>query len=212
MPTTDARGHTVPLGTDAAARQSLLDLSLSIPSIVAAASATEAAQYVQALADAGAPSPSAARPAFVMRTDLGMLTAWDGSAWIRLGGGKLSGTTTTTRSSLTITTAMVGTEYEMIRVAFDLPARSTVLLFGSAQFRPTGNAAGEIRARVESLTGTLASSSSWHSHSTTNDQWPSLNVAIQLDAGSHVLIISAAMSTGSSETAVFYPKIDVAYA
>lgn len=212
MPTTDARGHTVPLGTDAAARQSLLDLSLSIPSIVAAASATEAAQYIQALADAGAPSPSTTRPAFVMRTDLGMLMAWDGSSWVRLGGGLLARTVTKTRSSLTITTTMTTTEYEMARVTIDLPARTTVLVFASIQARPNGNASGEIRLRAESLTGTMLDSTNWHSHATTNDQWPTLSVPVQLDAGSHILILSTLTGTGSSSTDVYYPKIDVAYA
>ena len=59
MSTTDARGHTVPEGTDPAARQSLLDLSLSIPSIRA--------------------RPSA--PAYVYRTDLNALAVWDGTSW-----------------------------------------------------------------------------------------------------------------------------------
>ena len=80
MSTTDARGHKFPEGTDPAARQSLLDLSLSIPSIRARPSAATATQHVQALAAAGQ-APSAEAPAYVYRTDLGALTIWDGGTW-----------------------------------------------------------------------------------------------------------------------------------
>ncbi|CED90630.1 hypothetical protein [Actinomyces succiniciruminis] len=76
----DARGHTVPAGTDQASRQSLLDLSLSIPSIPAASSATAATQHVTALADAGV-TISAASPVLVWRTDLQQMVSWDGSSW-----------------------------------------------------------------------------------------------------------------------------------
>lgn len=80
MSTTDARGHTVPEGTDPAARQSLLDLSMSIPSIRALPSAAAATQHVQALAAAGQ-APSAEAPAYVYRTDLSALAVWDGTSW-----------------------------------------------------------------------------------------------------------------------------------
>ena len=81
MPTTDARGHKVPTGTDQARRQSLLDLSLSIPSIRTAKTQTEATQYVSALAASGvAVSPES--PAFVNRTDLGVIMSWDGTSWL----------------------------------------------------------------------------------------------------------------------------------
>lgn len=81
MPTTDARGHTVPTGSDQARRQSLLDLSLSIPSVRTAKTSAEAAQYVAALAAAGVVvSPEA--PAFVNRTDLGVIMSWDGTSWL----------------------------------------------------------------------------------------------------------------------------------
>mgnify|MGYP000849959545 CR=1 FL=1 len=81
MSTTDARGHTVPEGTDPAARQSLLDLSLSIPSIRACVSATAAAQYVQDLAAAGVPA-TPDKPALVLVD--GIVQAWDGANWVQL--------------------------------------------------------------------------------------------------------------------------------
>lgn len=80
MSTLDARKHRVPEGTDPASRQSLLDLSLSIPSVATAGSLTEANQHVQALARSGITATQPA-PIHVWRYDLGSLTVWDGSAW-----------------------------------------------------------------------------------------------------------------------------------
>ena len=80
MSTTDARGHTVPEGTDPAARQSLLDLSLSIPSVAAAASETAANRHVQALIQAGV-AVDGDHPVHVYRSDLGAIMTWNGTAW-----------------------------------------------------------------------------------------------------------------------------------
>lgn len=85
MSTTDARGHKVPEGTDPAARQSLLDLSLSIPSIVAVTSQTAAARYVAALAAAGVPV-SEEHPVYVWRSDISAMLVWDGVKWAGTGG------------------------------------------------------------------------------------------------------------------------------
>lgn len=85
MSTTDARGHKVPEGTDPAARQSLLDLSLSIPSIIAVTSQTAAARYVAALAAAGVPV-SEEHPVYVWRSDISAMLVWDGIKWAGTGG------------------------------------------------------------------------------------------------------------------------------
>ena len=85
MSTTDARGHKVPEGTDPASRQSLLDLSLSIPSIVAVTSQTAAARYVAALAAAGVPV-SEEHPVYVWRSDISAMLVWDGVKWAGTGG------------------------------------------------------------------------------------------------------------------------------
>ena len=85
MSTTDARGHKVPEGTDPAARQSLLDLSLSIPSIIAVTSQTAAARYVAALAAAGVPV-SEEHPVYVWRSDISAMLVWDGTKWAGTGG------------------------------------------------------------------------------------------------------------------------------
>lgn len=85
MSTTDVRGHKVPEGTDPAARQSLLDLSLSIPSIIAVTSQTAAARYVAALAAAGVPV-SEEHPAYVWRSDISAMLVWDGTKWAGTGG------------------------------------------------------------------------------------------------------------------------------
>ena len=88
----DARGHTVPAGTDQASRQSLLDLSLSIPSIPARPSYTAATQYVTALADAGV-TISAAAPVLVWRTDLQQMVSFNGTGWNIVTPGTVSSTT-----------------------------------------------------------------------------------------------------------------------
>jgi len=85
MSTTDARGHKVPEGTDPAARQSLLDLSLSIPSIIAVTSQTAAARYVAALAAAGVPV-SEEHPVYIWRSDISAMLVWDGVKWAGTGG------------------------------------------------------------------------------------------------------------------------------
>lgn len=85
MSTTDARGHKIPEGTDPAARQSLLDLSLSIPSIIAVTSQTAAARYVAALAAAGVPV-SEEHPVYIWRSDISAMLVWDGIKWAGTGG------------------------------------------------------------------------------------------------------------------------------
>lgn len=78
---TDARGHTIPTGSDFAARKSLTDLSLSIPSIYAAASQSAADLYRTTLPT----PPTVARPCYVWRSDWGVLTIYDGSRWMEVG-------------------------------------------------------------------------------------------------------------------------------
>lgn len=80
MSITDARGHRVPEGTDPASRQSLLSLSLSIPSIATAGSETAARQHVERLQWAGQAASTDA-PIHVWRSDLSALTVWDGKTW-----------------------------------------------------------------------------------------------------------------------------------
>lgn len=80
MSTTDARGHTVPLGSDAPRRQTLLDLSLSIPSVRTCTSLAAANQHVAALRNAGV-TASDSSVILVWRTDLAVITAWNGKTW-----------------------------------------------------------------------------------------------------------------------------------
>lgn len=86
---TDARGHTVPTGSDFAQRKSLTDLSLSIPSIKSVASEAAATLYLATLSDAGI-TPSVANPVWVWRSDLTRLLINDGSAW-RVVAGTIAG-------------------------------------------------------------------------------------------------------------------------
>lgn len=86
---TDARGHTVPTGSDFAQRKSLTDLSLSIPSIKSVASEAAATLYLATLSDAGI-TPSVANPVWVWRSDLMRLLINDGSAW-RVVAGTIAG-------------------------------------------------------------------------------------------------------------------------
>lgn len=81
---TDARGHTVPTGSDFAARKSLTDLSLSISDIPARASSAAMGLLISDLAGAGI-TPSASEPIYCYRTDLAALLATaDGSTWTQL--------------------------------------------------------------------------------------------------------------------------------
>lgn len=80
MSTQDARGHIVPAGSDPATRQSILDLSLSIPSVRTCSSQAEAVKHVDALKNAGV-TATAAAPIFVFRSDLATLFWWDGKKW-----------------------------------------------------------------------------------------------------------------------------------
>lgn len=83
MSTTDARGHTVPLGSDAPRRQTLLDLSLSIPSVKTCPSLAAANQHVEALRNAGVDA-SDSSVILVWRTDLAVITAWNGKTWAQV--------------------------------------------------------------------------------------------------------------------------------
>ncbi len=74
---TDARGHTVPTGSDFAARKSITDLSLSIPSIYSAASQSAADLYRTSLPT----PPTVAAPCYVWRSDLSGIQVHDGSGW-----------------------------------------------------------------------------------------------------------------------------------
>ena len=82
---TDARGHTVPTGSDFAQRKSLTDLSLSIGDIETCSSEAAADLYVStitsALSAAGLPPISAGNGLYVWRRDLRVLTRFDGAAW-----------------------------------------------------------------------------------------------------------------------------------
>ncbi len=85
---TDVAGHTVPSGSDYAARKSLLDLSLTIPGTGIKTCASEAAAnlYITnlkaALSTAGLPAISADNPAYVGRADLGgVLYRHNGTGW-----------------------------------------------------------------------------------------------------------------------------------
>ena len=80
---TDARGHTVPTGSDFAQRKSLTDLSLSIPSIKSVASKAAATLYLATLSDAGI-TPSVANPVWAWRSDTQALMRHDGAAWTRI--------------------------------------------------------------------------------------------------------------------------------
>lgn len=104
---TDARGHTVPTGSDFAARKSLTDLSLSISDIPARASAAAMGLLISDLAGAGV-APSASRPVYCYRSDVGTLYATtDGSTWTQVtpgvcNAGSVSPVSSWSPSSLTL--------------------------------------------------------------------------------------------------------------
>lgn len=123
---TDVAGHTVPGGSDYAARKSLLDLSLTIPGTGIKTCASEAAAnlYVTnlkaALSTAGLPAISADNPVYVRRSDRGLLMVSDGSSWRSLSdlevsgdplAGAASGHLTQQVTSITVKTSISGGVY-----------------------------------------------------------------------------------------------------
>lgn len=94
---TDARGHTIPAGSDVFDPQgSDVALSASVNDIIVATNATDRASKVAALA------PTTTRPAFVWQVDTGVLTCENGTTSVVVsppevvGSGSLTGTTTET--------------------------------------------------------------------------------------------------------------------
>jgi hypothetical protein len=85
---TDARGHTIPSGSDYATRKSITDLALTVKDIQTCASESAATllltDLTDALSAASLPPISAENPLTVVRTDLGIIQQHDGTAWRNL--------------------------------------------------------------------------------------------------------------------------------
>ncbi len=206
MSTTDARGHTVPSGTDQAARQALLDLSLSIPSVRTVASVTAATQHVASLVSAGL-TPSPDSPVWALAG--GVLCTWDGSAWTRVAGGAVRATVTS-QGSRTVTG---GATTSLATAVFSLPARATVRVTAGAVAQPAGNAAGVLRLRRNNAAGEqLGAARFFHSRGTAYHQWPSVDVEVVLDAGSHALVLAGEVGSGSNQVVYDQGTLTVTYA
>ena len=145
---TDARGHTVPTGSDFAQRKSLTDLSLSIGDIKTCASEAAANLYVAdvtaALSAAGLPPISAENPVYVSRSDLGgAFYRHDGSAWMALGDVDVSAGIVGT-GSWTVTPTFARRNGRLITLAAKISVASTAQ-FGAWQEGQIGTIPAGIR-------------------------------------------------------------------
>ena len=206
MSTTDARGHVVPEGTDPASRQSLLDLSLSIPSLATAGSEQAANQHVQALINSGA-TVDENHPVHVWRSDLNAIMTWTGSAWMWPSGN----THTNNRLvSPAVPTgpwdAFAGRTIEVARATITTPYPRRALVFGQIQARPSGNAAGVLRIEMY---GDIIKSRNWPSQGTASHQWPALFCAVTLKTGTTDIRLMHATGVGSQSVNVEYGTLDV---
>ena len=102
---TDARGHTVPAGSDVFDPQgSAVALGLSINDVIMAANATDRASKVAAIV----PAPTTARPAFVWQSDTEVVWRHNGTddqVIARAGAGVLGVASVTASQSITGSTA-----------------------------------------------------------------------------------------------------------
>lgn len=206
MSTTDARGHTVPEGTDPAARQSLLDLSLSIPSVAAAASETAANRHVQALIQAGV-TVDGDHPVHVYRSDLGAIMTWNGTAWAWPSGNSHTGDRLVSPAVPSGPwDAFAGRTIEVARATMTVDHPRRALIFGQVQARPTGNASGALRIEMY---GDVIKSRNWHSQGSASHQWPALFCAATLKKGTTDIRLMHTTGNGSNSVSIEYGTLDV---
>lgn len=159
MPTTDIRGHKVPLATDLASRQSLLDLSLSIGDIKTVTSQTAAQTYVNSLKSAGV-SISADSPVYV-NVD-GVLRAWNGVSWADVGDGLARTQITEVRGAGLLDVRMPG--YHVGGTRTERGDRPLRVITG--QTVQTSDAAGQIRVNygitLTTVVCAMAISADWN--------------------------------------------------
>lgn len=145
---TDARGHTIPTGSDFAARKSLTDLSLSIPSIYSAASQSAADLYRASLPT----PPTVAAPCYVWRSDWGVLTIHDGSRWMEVGDRDVSsGIAGTNGWTITVSSARRQGRFVTLNAFLSHSANA----FAAWETKPIGTVASALRP-VAASAGSIA--------------------------------------------------------
>lgn len=154
-------------------------------------------------------SPGA--PATAIRADLGgMLVAWDGTKWLRVAGGTLATSLSTSLSETTLSGA--AGPRGMAGLTFTLPVRATVRLVASAHVVPSGLAAGSVGIYRSNVAGTRVALANWHSRGSASHQFPRCEVVLDLPAGSYGYVVGVATSAGSSSTTFYYPVLSATYA
>lgn len=197
---TDARGHTVPTGSDFSQRKSLTDLSLSIGDIKTCASEAAANLYISdltaALSAAGLPPISAANPAYVARADTGgELWMHDGTRWTLIAKAVPPATTLKQYEG----PAALGASDVFIVAVSPWNGLSRALVHYSVRIRPAGNAAGFIFVwdGVKEVPGSRIN---WHSDGEARDQFVSGTILMAPTIGKDIGLYASQLGTGSAAT------------
>lgn len=144
----------------------------------------------------------------IIRTDIGMSMFWDGSSWVRTGGGHLDYAEPSYPSSYA-SAANDTTKRVFAITNFTLPAKSDVHINFGMQIRPTGNSAGSISVNVD---GVEVGKRLYHSQSSTNHQFPLIDANTYLSSGKHEVIGYFQASTGSVVATFERQQINVGFA
>ena len=194
---TDARGHTVPTGSDFAQRKSITDLSLSVPSIKSCASLSAATLHLTDLANKSI-KPSVAAPVYVYRSDLNALMVHDGATWTRISPRKsLAG------SALDGAQLAAGVGGTTVGAALTITCDGTEALVAvrANRLRLDGSGAGYVGVRLDgvSVGDERRVYSSWGAFSTYSPDW---TWPIAVTPGTHT--VAAFVSADSASANAVY--------
>lgn len=199
---TDVGGHTVPSGSDYAARKSLLDLSLTVPGTGIKTCASEAAAnlYITnlkaALSTAGLPAISADNPVYVSRSDTGgELWMHDGTRWTLIAKAVAPATTLKQYNSV----VSLGAADVFIVAVSPWTGLSRAIVHYSLRVRPAGNAAGSIFVWNDNKE-VPGSRINWHSDGTDRDQFVSGTILMAPKISSDIGLWASALGAGSAAT------------
>lgn len=199
---TDVAGHTVPSGSDYAARKSLLDLSLTVPGTGIKTCASEAAAnlYISdltaALSAAGLPPISAANPAYVARADTG------GELWMHNGTRRTliakAVPPATTKKSFDGVVNLGASEAFVVAVS-PWNGLSRALVHYAVRIRPAGNASGSVYI-WDGNAEIPGSRINWHSDGEARDQFVSGTILMAPVSGKDIGLYASPLGTGSAAT------------
>lgn len=94
----------------------------------------------------------------------------------------------------------------LVTLSFSLSVATRLLVFAQIHVEPGGNAAGEVRVKDN---GSTIIARTWHSRSTSHQQWPSVTRFWDFAAGSHTVTLTGSLSVGSSGTSYDHSYLSV---